>query len=287
MKLPALAALSLLLACSSSRAQTVLFAPDDSIKIEQLLAAAPALDAANEYMAYFGRQLLGTPYAAHTLEKGLPERLVINLRAFDCTTFVETALALTLCRTGGKTAFSDFCNALQAIRYDGGEVSYARRNHYFTSWIEANSAAGIVSEGSQDELPADLFCETQTLNISFMTAHPDLYPALAADSLLSEVNLTELLLTGKKFKFIPKRLLLRATKALKSYIRDGDIIAIVTNKAGLDIAHIGIAAWHADGTLHLLNASQTRKKAVDEPLTLYNYLRRNPAQTGIRVVKVL
>ncbi len=275
-----------LISLTATAAETV-YEAADSVTVEQLLGEAPALDGSNAYMSYFARQLLGKPYAAKTLEKGLPERLVVNLRQFDCTTFVETILALTLCKKDGKSSFRDFCRFLRLVRYKDGEVSYSRRLHYFSSWIEANTAAGFVSEGNQDELPAALFDETQTLAVSFMTAHPDLYPPLKDDSIREEISRTEQALADRRCKYIPKRLLLRGTKALKSYVRDGDIIAIVTNKTGLDIAHVGIAAWHGDGTLHLLNASQTRKKVVDEPTTLYNYLQRNPAHTGIRVIKIL
>ncbi len=271
-----------------SSAQTVLFEPSDSVKVEKLLAEAPELSSAGEYMSHFGRELAGTPYAAGTLEKGAVERLVINLGEFDCTTFVETALALSLCMRNGKHDFGDFCDFLRRIRYQGGEVAYEKRLHYFTSWIESNTSAGFVTEGSQDELPAALFDETQTLEVSYMTTHADQYPQIKADTLtFGQIAMTETGLTGKKYKYIPKRLLLRGTKALKKYVQNGDIIAIVTSKSGLDVGHVGIASWHGDGTLHLLNASQVRKKVTDEPMTLYNYMQKNPSQIGIRVVKTL
>ncbi len=43
-----------------------------------------------------GRYFLDAPYAAHTLEAPGPESLVVNLRAFDCFTLVESCCALAL-----------------------------------------------------------------------------------------------------------------------------------------------------------------------------------------------
>ncbi|HON23932.1 MAG TPA: DUF1460 domain-containing protein [Syntrophales bacterium] len=49
-----------------------------------------------EMLLQAGRFFLGTPYAPRTLEVPGPERLVVNLRAFDCFTLVETCSALAL-----------------------------------------------------------------------------------------------------------------------------------------------------------------------------------------------
>lgn len=91
-------------------------------------------------------------------------------------------------------------------------------------------------------------------------------------------------LSDKSCRYIPKTEI-KNTKLLRAVIHDGDIIAIVTNKKGLDTSHLGIAVWHADG-LHMLNASQIRKKVVEEPMTLRQYMDRHPTQLGIRIVRV-
>ena len=72
-------------------------------------------------------------------------------------------------------------------------------------------------------------------------------------------------LSGNTYMYIPKGDI-KNTKLLRSAIHDGDIIAIITKKNGLDTSHIGIAVWHKDG-LHMLNASQIHKKVVEEPMT--------------------
>ena len=89
--------------------------------------------------------------------------------------------------------------------------------------------------------------------------------------------------SGKSYLYIPKDSILN-TPLLRSAIHDGDIIAMLTRKKGLDTSHVGIAVWHSDG-LHLLNASSIRGKVVEEPKTLYQYMQGQRTQIGIRAVR--
>ena len=74
------------------------------------------------------------------------------------------------------------------------------------------------------------------------------------------------------------------TPLLRAAIHDGDIIAMLTRKKGLDTSHVGIAVWYSDG-LHLLNASSIRGKVVEESKTLYQYMQGQRTQIGIRAVR--
>src|SRR5512140_3589591 len=70
-------------------------------------------------MAELGRTFVGTPYAPQTLEADGEERVIINLRALDCVTFVENMLALArTIRAGG--AFPEFTREIERIRYRTG-----------------------------------------------------------------------------------------------------------------------------------------------------------------------
>jgi len=68
-------------------------------------------------------------------------------------------------------------------------------------------------------------------------------------------------------------------------IEDGDILAMITSKPGLDTSHIGIAVWQ-NGRLHLLNASNIYKKVVLDTQTLYTYQQKQASQLGIRVFRL-
>ncbi|WP_309546479.1 N-acetylmuramoyl-L-alanine amidase-like domain-containing protein [Hoylesella marshii] len=98
------------------------------------------------------------------------------------------------------------------------------------------------------------------------------------------IRQTEQQLTGKTYRYIPKASL-KDSPLLRRTIRNGDIIAILTRRKGLDTSHIGIAVWHKDG-LHLLNASSVHKKVVEEPMTLFQYMQKHPSQIGIRIARL-
>ena len=54
-------------------------------------------------MLEIGKFFLGTPYVAGTLETKGAEHLVVNLREYDCVTFVENVVALAWhCKIPGK-----------------------------------------------------------------------------------------------------------------------------------------------------------------------------------------
>ena len=80
---------------NNMRAQK-LCTPEDSIYIENLLNENIHAKTRNDYVFFYAKKLQGTPYAGGTLDTCLNENLIINLHAFDCTTFVS-----------GKSAASD------------------------------------------------------------------------------------------------------------------------------------------------------------------------------------
>lgn len=278
--------LSLFLAISSvcAAAQDIVCQQSDRQKIETLLKDASKMPASTNWMMHFARQFFDVPYVGGTLDKDKEERLIVNLRELDCTTYVETVLALAMCARNGETTFNDYCHHLCDVRYIDGKVAYVNRQHYFTVWIEDNISQGIVSRVEDKSA----FTATQTLHVDYMTTHVSSYKMLSAHKeWLPGIRKMEQQMKGRKYKYIPKSALkptAQNNSKLRKIIKDGDIIAILTSKKGLDTTHIGIASWHKDG-LHLINASSIHKKVVDEPMTFYDYMQRHPSQIGIRVVR--
>ena len=251
----------------------------DSVKICQLLSQANR----ETSVLWLARQFLEVPYVAHTLEINDDERLVVNTRQLDCTTFVETVTALKLCAQADKHSFADYLNVLRQLRYRKGKMAgYTSRLHYFTDWIRDKAEMLLVTDVQQPNPP---FSAVQTVQVDYMSTHPNAYKALKANAaLVPEIRAQEQSLTGMKVRYIPKRSV-RNNALLRKVVKDGDILAITCNKKGLEIAHLGFAVWRKDG-LHLLNASMIHKKVVEEPMTLYQYLQRHKTHTGIRVVRV-
>jgi hypothetical protein len=253
-------------------------AADSAIVADRLrLARERGLDslATGPLMAELGRTFVGTPYVPQTLETDGEERLVINLRALDCVTFVENVLALArTIRVGGD--FPEFTRELERIRYRTGSVAgYPSRLHYFSEWISANAEKGVVTDvtrelgGIRDAGPLD-----------FMTLHRDAYRQLADDSTFEQIRRIETRLASAPRFFIPAG----AIAAASPRIRDGDIIAATSSLPGLDVAHTGLALWQ-DGALHLMHAPLVGDSVEISEQPLAVRIQRIRTQDGIMVAR--
>ena len=226
-------------------------------------------------MAAIGRTFVGTPYVPQTLEPPGPERLVVNLRALDCVTFVENVLALarTAQRNGG---FAEFLEELQRIRYRTGEIAgYPSRLHYFSEWISANQEKGLLTDVTR-QLGGIVDPEP----IGFMSAHRDAYRQLADDSTLAAIRAMEERLRSATRYYIPEERIAE----IDARIQDGDIIAATSTLPGLDIAHTGIAV-RENGRLHLMHAPLVGDSVEVSELPLAQRIRRIDAQDGIMVAR--
>ncbi len=284
MKKTIICILSLLMAANVS-AQGIDYTKSDSLKVVSLLKKAKNLKDKSmaSYMIFFGRQFKGVPYVAKTLEKNADEKIIVNLRQLDCTTYVETVLALSRTMAQRKLTFANYCENLKKVRYRNGNVAYPARQHYFTYWIQENTKENIVKNIQSPNPP---FSATQTVNANYMTTHLESYPMLKGKpQWVKQIAEMEQSITGTKQKYIPTNAVTNSNVVRKT-VQDGDIIAIVTSKAGLEISHIGIAVWHKDG-LHMLNASSINHKVVEDDDLLQKYLRKQTTALGIRIARPL
>lgn len=272
------------------QAQEVSYTKEDSLRVVELLELG-AKEMVNCKCVnckcltlFYARQFMNQPYVAHTLEiKDKEEHLAVNLQSLDCTTLVENCCALALTTQHGSKSWKDYLSWLQKLRYQGGKINgYSSRNHYFSQWIQSGTRLGMVKE----IVPPSNISVPMKLNLTYMSAHPNSYPLLKVNMeerrLIAEM---EKQASGATVRYIPKERVGDSKRVLGD-IKDGDIIAITTKKAGLDIAHVGFAVWGQDGKLHLLNASSIHKKVVLEPMTLYQYMQEHSTQTGIRVIRL-
>ena len=253
----------------------------DTTAITKLLIKATDFGASNpnELMEFIGRQFIDTPYKAGTLESQ-PEALTVNLEEFDCTTFIETVTALALTVEEHKNSWQDFIDNLETIRYRQGEVNgYSSRLHYFSDWIVSNTHRGIVREVT-DRIPQS---DSQIKTLDYMSRNRSSYPALADDAEYEAIKNMEVGFRSHRFPYIKSGRI--AAKPILSSLRGGDIIAFTTKKDGLDISHVGIIVMEKDGP-RLLHASSREGKVTIDKLSLAEYLKKSPAITGIRVIRL-
>lgn len=265
-----------------SHAQEVIYNKSDSIAIERILheEQADAYNGTGDLALAIADRFIGCKYIAGTLENGNEEPLFVSTEKLDCSTFVELVTAIVITIESGDKDFCSFCRNLEKIRYrDGIRNGYESRLHYTTWWIEDNISKGLITETTEE-------CshKFRTLNLSFMSKHPDSYPMLKNNiGMQKRIEELEIPFRGISSSYIPKEIL--NDKENIKHIKNGDIIALVTTVAGLDIAHVGFAYWE-EGNLHLLHASSAKSKVIKDPLTLYEYQKNKKKQIGIKVLRI-
>lgn len=267
--------------CPFFLAGNVKYTKADSLKVVSLLNEAKSLPVNESRILFFAKSLLDTPYKDRTLEEIGLERLVVNMKEVDCTTFVEIVLALSVVDKRDKSKFSDFITALQEIRYRDGIIDgYCSRLHYFSDWIRDNEKKGLIKDISER-----LSSDTQILHIHFMSANSGRYLHLRNNVDNQQmIRKQEDCLNGEKIYYLSKKRM-ENSDVLKG-IKDGDLIALVTNISGLDISHVGLAVWK-EGELYLLNASSLQIKVEIDAIPLVKYVSSKKTLMGIRVLSLL
>lgn len=230
----------------------------------------------SELISEIGLSFLGTPYVVASLENGLDEKMVINLRELDCTTFVENCLALARTVKLGKTDFESFVAELERIRYrDGIRNKYPSRLHYFSEWIHNNHKKCFISE------TPNLNGEKSDKTVNYMSTHPAQYPVLKEHpELIPSIAEQEKELTTAGFMFFPKENL----PNLYKFLHHGDIIALTSSIEGVDINHVGIAIKKSDG-FYLLHAPLSGKKVLISDGQLSDFLKPASKNNGIMIAR--
>ena len=254
----------------------------DTTVINQLLKKGyeSNLTDANALVEFYARQLLGTPYVAHTLE-GDEEMLTINIHELDCLTFIETLYALTRATLAQRYSWRDFAANIENVRYRGGKMGdYSSRIHYMSEWIIDNHMRGNLQEITPDLPHADYMIK----NIDYMTTHTDQYRQLKNDSVMVE-KIRRFELRNHRFPYLKRSWL--DDKEVKAALRSGDFISLVTKMDGLDVSHNGIIIVDDKGEPYLLDASMSGGKVMLESKPLYKFLERSKTNIGVRVFRIM
>jgi hypothetical protein len=203
--------------------------------IVRLIAESRALPHVSERIDFISGKLLGTRYQGDTLigSPKRPEQFVVRDDAFDCVTYCEVVLAAALAHDP-----AEFEAELRRIRYDGGEVSYNKRNHYFADWCQRNIDNGVCRRVAIE--PSVTFEKTLTWHREF-DKHPVSITAIDKTTMLDK----------------------------KALLAPGDIIGFVSRRAGLDYYHTGLIAFARNGDLLLRSAALSKGRALDQKMTAF------------------
>ena len=185
----------------------------------------------NLYSEYF----LGAPYKSHTLvgDKNTAEKLVVNLGAMDCFTYLDYVHSLV-----GSKDYDDFIDKLKFTRYKGGVVSFETRNHFFYDWS--------LNVPLVDDVTKKLFPKRVTTALKKLNKKSD-------DSLFLEgIPVREVEISYVKPKFLINHYL--------DKLAHHDYIGIYSEQEGLDVSHVGILI-KKNGKLYFRHASN--KSGID------------------------
>ncbi|MBD5232878.1 MAG: DUF1460 domain-containing protein [Bacteroidales bacterium] len=255
----------------------------DTLRLTQLLDGSRNIQFENpeERVAYFAKQFIGTPYVAHTLE-GEPEILTVNLDELDCTTFVETALALAFTAGEHRNSWRDYVYNLRRIRYRGGEVNgYPSRLHYISDWAVDNKHRGNFADVTTDFPRYVELART----IDFMTANRDKYPALADSANFARIRDIENGYRQHKFRYIKTADM--NSKAVKNAFHNGDVVGFVPAIRNLDVVHVGVVLKDTpESEPYLLHASYSHGKVEVTSVPLAEYMKKNRQWLGLRVFRL-
>ena len=279
-----IAFMSLTAAHAASLQEMRFHCENDTLKINALLQKGieSGLTGGNALVSFYAHELLGTPYVAHTLE-GDKEMLTINIDELDCTTFVETLYALARTTMNGRYSWRDYAANLENLRYRGGQMGdYSSRLHYISEWIVDNRMRGNLQEITPSVPHAQYMVKT----IDFMSKHASNYRSLKDDeAMLEKIRSFEHGYRLHRMPYLKNTWL--GDKAVKTALRSGDFVGLVTKIEGLDISHLGIIEKDENGNIFLLDASMGGGCVMLEQKDMFHYLRGSKTNLGIRVFRIL
>ena len=235
--------------------------------------------ALDDFTLNIAKSFLNRPYKAHTLEGNQNEKLVVNLREFDCSTFVESCIAMGLTYRKDDISFEKFQKYLQRLRYykNGKIKGFESRINYFSDWLYTHTEDGLLID-----ITPTMGGIPWKKNVNFMSTHWNKYPFPKDMELLGKIIKIEEKINSQNYTFIPKS----KVKSIENQFLNGDIIGITTNIDGLDIAHEGFAIRLQDKRVYLLHASSDFKRVMVTDKPLAEYLAKNKNQTGIMVARL-
>ena len=204
----------------------------DAQLIRQLIADTRPMKSIGERMKYVSGRLLGLPYIANPLigSPNVPEELVTRMDAFDCTTYLQTVLALALAKST-----DEFVTRLREIRYVDGEVDYYKRLHYTMDWAQYQVRRGLLVDLTLGE---EIIVREKTL------------------SFLKGIE--------------PRRVTMRyfaktALGYVSRWLVDGDLIYFISSRRDLDTFHVGMIFRNGSQVV-MRHARHKRERVLEQSL---------------------
>ncbi|GAB4280480.1 MAG: hypothetical protein Kow0029_25100 [Candidatus Rifleibacteriota bacterium] len=253
----------------------------DSKEVENILRHSPP-QPLQRRIEFFSRYLLGRKYHPETKnrirkqkskkakkveannEKPLDiEFLGTSMQFLDCMTYVEHVLALANCKTA---SYEEFLNRLIDIMFDanGKKLQNHLRNHFTSHWADVNERKGYLANIARKHSLA----KVRYLFLNRVKGNRTFY---VEDRFMISKE-------PQQLWYFPREVILN-----KKFVPDsGDVIAMVTEKEGLDVTHMAFYITHRKMSI-LRHASYRLNKIVDQDF--YDYLKGADHVAGLMVLR--
>ena len=221
---------------------------------------------------------LDTPYGYGSEIRG-SETLSVELRRFECVSFLESSLAVARCAWRGESTQECFVWEVMGFRYRSGLMAnYASRLHYFADWLEDNGGRWRLNDitgelGGQPVTTRLLLSNTTHFELAVFVSSGERRAMAAIESDLSS-----------RSHYVLGR---NDVRAAVNELQDGDLIAIVGNKPGRLITHAGLIVRGEGDGARLLHASSYHRRVVVTREDVADYVTRRPERTRVIVARPL
>ncbi len=254
------------------------------------------------------RYFLNKPYQYNALGEGpgacYDQGPLYRTDIFDCETYIDTVVAIAL-----SSNFDTFTQCIKQIRYQDGEVSFVKRNHFASiDWNPNNQKAGIFKDITKnlvdkDNKPVAKIATAVINKPNWYTKLPRGRIRLPDAPPKEQIKKFEALKReGNVLKaetvstpYIPLTALFdkkgRPNHALFNQIPEGAIVEIVRPNwnleaqvgSHLNISHMGFV-FRKNGQLRFRHASLLKKKVSD--MSLISYLKKTRSSPTIRGINI-
>jgi hypothetical protein len=232
------------------------------------------------------REMVGTAYVNFTLE--VDDRIespVANLKAMDCWTFYENALAIArmLNYKPGPYKPADMLHMIELERYRNGVCtgSYLSRMHHLEEVFFDNQRRGLA-RNITPKLPGAVRLKRE---IREMTVQWQSYRYLKSNpDLIAPMGEIEARVSKLPVYHIPKS----RVRAIEPLLQNGDVCAITTHGDWGYTSHVGLIL-KVNGRAYFCHATSDRDKGrmviIDRPIS--DYLNENQKHAGVVICRPL
>jgi hypothetical protein len=208
----------------------------------------------------------------------------VNFNGLDCWTFYETSLAfarMIKAKPVGATP-EDLLHYIELERYRGGHCTgnYLSRMHFLEEVFADNSRRGLAMNPTRSLGGVPIH-----RNITEMTSAWRDYRYLRNNrSLIPQMAVIQERVSDLPVYYIPRS----KVASVEKYLRNGDVVAIVSADRSGYTSHVGMIVRRPDGA-HFMHATSSRshgrRVTLDDRIS--QYLKRSSDHIGIIVYRPL